>query len=34
VERTEDWPALGDNIIETILNKSNKGKDLSTREKR
>ena len=43
VERIEDWRALGDNIIETIINKSEKikamkdkakNKDLSAKEKK
>ncbi|MDI1269659.1 MAG: DEAD/DEAH box helicase family protein [Polaromonas sp.] len=43
MERIEGWRALGDNIIETIINKSDlvkklkdkaKGKDLSTKEKK
>ncbi|EQD43171.1 type III restriction system endonuclease, partial [mine drainage metagenome] len=41
VERIEGWRSLGDNIIETIINKSemvkelkNKAKDLSAREKK
>lgn len=33
VERIEGWRALGDNIIETIINKSEKVKDLKTKAK-
>ena len=33
VERIEGWRALGDNIIETIINKSEKVKDLKKRPK-
>lgn len=33
VERIEGWRALGDNIIETIINKSEKVKDLKDRAK-
>lgn len=33
VERIEGWRALGDNIIETIINKSEKVKDLKKKEK-
>nr|WP_206741478.1 DEAD/DEAH box helicase family protein [Hyphomonas chukchiensis] len=33
VERIEGWRALGDNIIETIINKSEKVKDLKARAK-
>lgn len=33
VERIEGWRALGDNIIETIVNKSEKIKDLKNKEK-
>jgi hypothetical protein len=33
VERIEGWRALGDNIIETIINKSDKVKDLKNKAK-
>ncbi len=33
VERIEGWRALGDNIVETIINKSEKVKDLKTKAK-
>src|SRR5207253_356763 len=33
VERIEGWRALGDNIIETIINKSEKVKELRTKAK-
>jgi hypothetical protein len=33
VERIEGWRALGDNIIETIINKSEKVKELKTKSK-
>ncbi len=33
VERIEGWRSLGDNIIETIINKSEKVKDLKTKAK-
>ena len=33
VERIEGWRALGDNVIETIINKSEKVKDLKTKAK-
>jgi hypothetical protein len=33
VERIEGWRALGDNIIETIINKSEKVKDLKNKAK-
>jgi hypothetical protein len=33
VERIEGWRALGDNIIETIINKNEKVKDLKNKEK-
>ncbi|MBF4509320.1 MAG: DEAD/DEAH box helicase family protein [Aeromicrobium sp.] len=33
VERIEGWRALGDNIIETIINKSDKVKDLKSKAK-
>lgn len=33
VERIEGWRALGDNVIETIINKSNKVKDLKNKAK-
>ncbi len=33
VERIEGWRALGDNILETIVNKSEKIKDLKNKEK-
>jgi hypothetical protein len=33
VERIEGWRALGDNIIETIINQSEKVKDLKTKAK-
>jgi hypothetical protein len=33
VERIEGWRALGDNVIETIINKSEKVKDLKNRAK-
>ena len=33
VERIEGWRNLGDNVIETIINKSEKIKDLKTKEK-
>ena len=33
VERIEDWRALGDNIIETIINKSEKVKELKNKAK-
>ena len=34
VERIEGWRALGDNIIETIINKSDKVKDLNNKAKK
>jgi hypothetical protein len=34
VERIEGWRALGDNIIETIINKNDKVKELKGKEKR
>ena len=33
VERIEGWRALGDNIIETIINKSEKVKELKNKAK-
>lgn len=33
VERIEGWRALGDNVLETIINKSEKVKDLKTKAK-
>lgn len=33
VERIEGWRSLGDNVIETIINKSDKVKDLKTKAK-
>ena len=33
VERIEGWRALGDNVLETIINKSDKVKDLKTKAK-
>jgi hypothetical protein len=33
VERIEGWRALGDNVIETIINKSDRVKDLKTKAK-
>ena len=33
VERIEGWRALGDNIIETIINKSDKVKELKNKAK-
>ncbi|KGJ02296.1 hypothetical protein SAMN04487972_1372 [Paracoccus halophilus] len=33
VERIEGWRALGDNVIETIINKSEKVKDLKAKAK-
>jgi hypothetical protein len=33
VERIEGWRSLGDNVIETIINKSQKVKDLKTKAK-
>jgi len=33
VERVEGWRSLGDNIIETIINKSEKVKDLKNKAK-
>lgn len=33
VERIEGWRALGDNVIETIINKSDKIKELKSKEK-
>lgn len=33
VERIEGWRALGDNVIETIINKSEKVKDLKSKAK-
>ena len=33
VERIEGWRSLGDNVIETIINKSEKVKDLKTKAK-
>jgi hypothetical protein len=33
VERIEDWRARGDNIIETIINKSEKVKELKNKAK-
>jgi hypothetical protein len=33
VERIEGWRALGDNVIETIINKSEKVKDLKNKAK-
>jgi hypothetical protein len=33
VERIEGWRALGDNVIETIINKSNKVKELKNKAK-
>jgi hypothetical protein len=33
VERIEGWRALGDNIIETIINKSEKVKELKNKPK-
>ena len=33
MERIEGWRALGDNIIETIINKSDKVKELKNKAK-